>query len=183
MKRVLFSMVLLLVASFTFAQEKNVKEAKSIANGVNPDFAKAEELINQALTNPETKDNAETWDVAGLIQRKRSEKEMENAYLRKPYDTLQVYNSALNMCKFYFKCDELAQIPNEKGKIKNKYRKSNSATILAERGNLINGGIQFFNLASQKEGDAANEDNKKALDFFATYIDIAINPMFEKENL
>ena len=137
MKRVLFSMVLLLVASFTFAQEKNVKEAKSIANGVNPDFAKAEELINQALTNPETKDNAETWDVAGLIQRKRSEKEMENAYLRKPYDTLQVYNSALNMCKFYFKCDELAQIPNEKGKIKNKYRKSNSATILAERGNLI----------------------------------------------
>ena len=176
-------MVLLLVASFTFAQEKNVKEAKSIANGVNPDFAKAEELINQALTNPETKDNAETWDVAGLIQRKRSEKEMENAYLRKPYDTLQVYNSALNMCKFYFKCDELAQIPNEKGKIKNKYRKSNSATILAERGNLINGGIQFFNLASQKEGDAANEDNKKALDFFATYIDIAINPMFEKENL
>ena len=44
MKRVLFSMVLLLVASFTFAQEKNVKEAKSIANGVNPDFAKAEEL-------------------------------------------------------------------------------------------------------------------------------------------
>ena len=27
MKRVLFSMVLLLVASFTFAQEKNVKEA------------------------------------------------------------------------------------------------------------------------------------------------------------
>ena len=183
MKRVLFSMVLLLAASFTFAQEKNVKEAKSIANGVNPDFAKAEELINQALTNPETKDNAETWDVAGLIQRKRSEKEMENAYLRKPYDTLQVYNSALNMCKFYFKCDELAQIPNEKGKIKNKYRKSNSATILAERGNLINGGIQFFNLASQKEGDAAKEDNKKALDFFATYIDIAINPMFEKENL
>ena len=50
MKRVLFSMVLLLVASFTFTQEKNVKEAKSIANGVNPDFAKAEELINQALT-------------------------------------------------------------------------------------------------------------------------------------
>ena len=173
MKRVLFSMVLLLVASLAFAQEKNVKEAKSIANGVNPDFAKAEELINQALTNPETKDNAETWDVAGFIQKRRSEKEMENAYLRKPYDTLQVYNSALDMCKFYFKCDELAQIPNEKGKIKNKYRKSNSAAILAERGNLINGGIQFFN----------QDKNKEALEFFATYVDIAVNPMFEKENL
>lgn len=183
MKRVLFSMVLLLAASFIFAQEKNIKEAKSIANEVKPDFAKAESLINQALTNPETKDNADAWDVAGFIQRRRSEKEMENAYLRKPYDTLQVYNSALNMCKYYFKCDELAQIPNEKGKIKNKYRKANAASILAERGNLINGGIQYFNSASQKEGAAATEDNKKALEFFATYINIATNQMFEKENL
>ncbi|MGI6862838.1 tetratricopeptide repeat protein [Bacteroides sp. KG156] len=183
MKRILFSMVLLFAASFIWAQEKNIKEAKSIANEVKPDFAKAESLINQALTNPETKNNAEAWDVAGFIQRRRSEKEMENAYLRKPYDTLQVYNSALNMCKYYFKCDELAQVPNEKGKIKNKYRKSNAAAILAERGNLINGGIQYFNSASQKESAAATEENKKALDFFATYIDVAINPMFEKENL
>ena len=87
------------------------------------------------------------------------------------------------MCKYYFKCDELAQIPDEKGKIKNKFRKANAAAILAERGNLINGGIQFFNNASQKDGDAAKEDNKKALEFFAAYIDIAANPMFEKENL
>jgi len=49
MKRVLFSMVLLLAAGFTFAQEKSVKEAKSIANDVKPDFAQAEKLINEAL--------------------------------------------------------------------------------------------------------------------------------------
>ena len=167
MKRVLFSMVLLLATGFTFAQEKSVKEAKSIANDVKPDFAQAEKLINEALNNAETKDNAETWDVAGFIQKRINEKEMENAYLRKPYDTLKVYNSALNMCKYYFKCDELAQIPNEKGKIKNKFRRSNSAAILAARPNLINGGIQFFNLDKNKEA----------------YVDIAINPMFEKENL
>ena len=168
MKKVVFSVVLLLAASFTFAQEKAVKEAKKAASAVTPDFAKAEELINGAMTNPETKDQAETWNVAGFIQKRRSEKEMENAYLRKPYDTLQVYKSALNMCKYYFKCDELAQIPNEKGKIKNKYRKPNSAAILAERGNLINGGIQFFN----------EDKNKEALEYFATYVDIANHPMF-----
>ena len=181
MKKVLFVAALLMGAtSLTFAQEKVVKEAKKIANGTNPDFAKAEGLINQALTNPETKDLAETWDVAGFIQRKRSEEEMKNAYLRKPYDTLQVYNSALNMCRYYLKCDELAQIPNEKGKIKNKYRKSNSATMLNERGNLINGGIQFYNtyLGSEKK-----EDGQKALDFFGMYVDLASNPMFEDKNL
>ena len=85
MKKVLLVAALLMGAtSLTFAQEKAVKEAKKIANGTNPDFAKAEGLINQALTNPETKDLAETWDVAGFIQRRRSEEEMKNAYLRKP---------------------------------------------------------------------------------------------------
>ena len=123
MKKILFSVVLLLAAGSAFAQEKAVKEAKSIANGTNPDFAKAEQLIQGALTNPETKDDPETWNVAGLIQRRRSEKEMEKAFLRKPYDTLQIYNSALDMCRYFFKCDELAQIPNAKGKVKNKYRK------------------------------------------------------------
>lgn len=177
MKRVLFSVILLLAAGFTFAQEKTVKEAKSIANEVKPDFDKAEQLINQALANPETKDEAETWDVAGFIQKRMNEKQMENAYLRKPYDTLKVYNSALNMCKYYIKCDELAQIPNEKGKIKNKYRKSNSAAIIAERPNLINGGIQYYNM-SQDDAKYA----KNALEFFSMYIDVAKNPMFEKEN-
>ncbi len=173
MKRVLFSMVLLMAVSFAFAQEKNVKEAKSIAGEVKPDFAKAEQLINEALTNPETKDNAATWDVAGYIQKRINEKEMENAYLRKPYDTLKVYNSVLNMYNYYVKCDELAQIPNENGKIKNKYRSANSKTILAERPNLINGGIQYFNL----------NKNEDALKYFAAYVDAATLPMMEKENL
>ncbi|MCZ2703007.1 tetratricopeptide repeat protein [Bacteroides fragilis] len=173
MKRVLFSMVLLMAVSFAFAQEKNVKEAKSIAGEVKPDFAKAEQLINEALTNPETKDNAATWDVAGYIQKRINEKETENAYLRKPYDTLKVYNSVLNMYNYYVKCDELAQIPNEKGKIKNKYRSANSKTILAERPNLINGGIQYFNL----------NKNEDALKYFAAYVDAATLPMMEKENL
>ena len=173
MKRVLFSMVLLMAVSFAFAQEKNVKEAKSIAGEVKPDFAKAEQLINEALTNPETKDNAATWDVAGYIQKRINEKEMENAYLRKPYDTLKVYNSVLNMYNYFVKCAELAQIPNEKGKIKNKYRSANSKTILAERPNLINGGIQYFNL----------NQNEEALKFFAAYVDAATLPMLEKENL
>ena len=41
MKRVLFSMVLLMAVSFVFAQQKSVKEAKSIANEVKPDFTES----------------------------------------------------------------------------------------------------------------------------------------------
>lgn len=173
MKKVLFSVVLLLAAGSSYAQVSNVKEAKSIINDVKPDFKKAESLINEALQNAETKDDANTWNIAGLVQQKYNAKEMEKAYLRQKYDTIGVYNSILKMYEYFFKCDELAQKPNEKGKIKNSYRKSNTASLLAERGNLINGGIQFFN---------SNKD-KEALKFFAAYIDAASNPMFEKENL
>lgn len=66
---------------------------------------------------------------------------MENVYLRKFYDILKVYNSVLNMYNYYVKCDELVQIFNEKGKIKNKYRSVNLKIILVECFNLINGGI------------------------------------------
>lgn len=173
MKRVLFSMALLLAAGFTFAQVKSVKEAKSIANEAKPDFAKAVNLINEALTNPETKDDAATWDVAGYIQKKYNEKQMENAYLRKPYDTIKVYNSILEMYNYYVKCDELAQIPNEKGKVQNKFRKTNAAVMLMERPNLINGGIYFFN---------ENKD-QEAFKFFSTYVDAASYPMLASENL
>ena len=172
MKRVLFSMVLLMVTAVSFAQIKNVKEAKSIASETKPDFKKAESLINAALENPETKDDAATWDVAGFVQKRINEKEMENAYLRKPYDTTKVYNSILEMYKYYLKCDELAQKPDEKGKIKNKYRKANSGALVVERPNLINGGIHYFN----------QDKNTEALKFFATYIDASSHPMFQKEN-
>ena len=47
MKRVLFSMVLLMAVSFSFAQMKNVKEAKSMANDVKPNFKQAEQLLRR----------------------------------------------------------------------------------------------------------------------------------------
>lgn len=173
MKKVLFTAMLLLVASFSYAQKKNVKQAKRIATSVNPDFKEAQKLINEALANPETKEDPETWDVAALVQKRMTEKQMEKAYLRKPYDTVQVYNSTLNMFKYYLKCDELAQIPNAKGKIKNKYRKNNATNMKVERPNLINGGIHYFN----------NNDNKKAIEFFGMYVDVAAHEMLEKDNL
>ncbi len=173
MKRVLFSMVLLMAVSFSFAQMKNVKEAKSIANDVKPNFKQAEQLIEEAMKNPETKDLADTWDVAGFIQKRINEEQMKNAFLKKPYDTLKVYNSILKMYEYYNKCDDLAQVPNEKGKIKNKYRKANASSMLAERPNLINGGIQYFNL----------DKNKEALKFFATYVESASYPMLADKEL
>ena len=106
MKRVLFSMVLLMAVSFSFAQMKNVKEAKSMANDVKPNFKQAEQLIKEAMKNPETKDLADTWDVAGFIQRRINEEQMKNAFLKKLHyqihqRNLQSDHISYQHCTFY----------------------------------------------------------------------------------
>ena len=142
MKRVLLSVALLAGAfCFSFAQTKNVKDAKKLANQSNPDFGQAEQLINAAMTNGETMNDPETWDVAGFIKQRYVEEEQKKQYLKKAYDTVGVYNSIIKMCEYYNKCDELAQIPNSKGKIKNKYRKNNAKTIEMNRLELFNAGV------------------------------------------
>lgn len=171
MKKTFFSVVLLMASTMAFAQVKSVKEAKTLADGGK--FEQAEKLINEALTNDETKNQAATWDVAGDIQKKIAEEQNTNAYLKKAYDEAKWYNAVYKMFNYYSKCDELEQLPDEKGKVKNKFGKENGATMKTERGNLINGGVYYFNQG----------ENEQAYNFFSMYIDSANSPLLAKENL
>lgn len=173
MRKLVFSMVLLLAANVSFAQKDNVREAKSLAESSTPDLAKAQQLINEALENAETKNDANTWNVAGLIQMKVNEEESKKAYLRQSFDTVAYYNSIYNMFNYFLKCDELAQVPNEKGKVKNKFRKTNAATMLANRHFLSEGGGYFFN----------TRDTEKAFNLMSMYIDVADAPMLADQDL
>ena len=65
------------------------------------------------------------------------------------------------------------KFPMKRAKSKTKYRKANASSMLAERPNLINGGIQYFNL----------DKNKEALKFFATYVESASYPMLADKEL
>ena len=158
MKKVLLSVAVLMVSCVAFGQTKAVKEAKRQADAKK--FAEAEQLINGALTNDETKNDANTWNVAGYIQQKINEDENTKAYLKQAFDTVKMYNSTFKMFEYFNKCDELEQIPNEKGKIKIKFRKNNAATLKQNRPNLINGGVFYFNQGKDAE----------AYDYFSLYI-------------
>ena len=171
MKKVLFSVALVMASCVAFGQTKAVKEAKRQADAKK--FAEAEQLINQALENAETKDDANTWNVAGYVQQKINEEENTKAYLKQPFDTVKMYNSTYKMFEFFNKCDELEQIPNEKGKVKIRYRKANAATMQQNRPNLINGGVLYFN----------NGNDAEAYKYFSMYIDSAEYPMLKEANI
>ena len=170
MKKLFLSMAFVLVAGGAFAQMDAVKNATKAGN--KGDFATAESLIQQALNNPETANLADTWFAAGQIQQKKGAKQLENQVKRQGFDEAAMYDAALQMVKYFLKAD---QLPDAKGKM-NAFTSKMANAIKADKGNLINGGINMFN--SSEEGTDA-----KALDFFGAYVDLANAPMFAKENL
>jgi tetratricopeptide (TPR) repeat protein len=116
----------MLVAGFTcsaFAQKANVSKAKKEASADTPDFKAAEEAIKAALADPTTKDQAETWFVAGDVFSKKSDKEYKNQLLKKPFDQDVLGGSLVTAYGYYQKCYDLDQLPNEKGKIKPAFSK------------------------------------------------------------
>jgi tetratricopeptide (TPR) repeat protein len=176
--RKIITVCFLLVLPFCYAySQKDVlqKAKSSLKNG---DVKELQKLVDKIIIDPSTKDLADTWYVAGRVQQRKAEQEMEKAYLRKPYDTLAIYNSVLAMSQYFLHCDSLAQLETKPGKI-NKYRKDNQRAILADKGNLLNGGIYHYNQAA--EGDTLNLTH--ARDFFSTYVDATVSDMFAKDNL
>ncbi len=138
----------------------------------------AETQIGKALSNDDTRNNPETWSVAGHIQLLKSEEQHRKAYLGKAYDTLVIYNSTLDMCRYFMRCDSLAQLPDDKGRVRNKFRKGNAQAATEARANLLNGGIYFYN-----KSDADRANALRALDFFGTYVDLAQSPLMSRTRM
>ena len=84
-----------------------------------------------------------------------------------PYDTIGLYNAVIQALENGVTCDEFDMQPNEKGKVKPKFRKSNSDRLYAIRYHLINAGIYY-----QGKDEALSYKN------LATYVDSSEFPLF-----
>ena len=168
--RVILTSFFLFFSVLVNAQTRALKEANGLLKTNR--LPAAEKAVDAILSDSASKDLPEAWNLAGQIQRRIHETENLKAYLHKKYDTLLLYNSTLRMVKYFMKCDDFAQIPDSKGKVRNKFRKANSQHIYNERSNLINGG--YYYMASEKEAD-----RRKAIDFFDTYIESGLHPILD----
>ena len=168
MKRVLLTVALCVAASASFAQKKVVNEAQSIAKGSNADFGEARTLIKGALENPETKDDAKTWYVAGFIEDQQFNAERAKQILGQQPNEPVMYEALYGILPYFQKAYELDQLPNEKGKVKPKYTKDIKSILSANHVYLFNGGAYYFD----------KQAYKKAYDFFNQYVEISELPMF-----
>ena len=168
MKRVLLTVALCVAASASFAQKKVVNEAQSIAKGSNADFGEARTLIKGALENPETKDDAKTWYVAGFIEDQQFNAERAKQILGQQPNEPVMYEALYGILPYFQKAYELDQLPNEKGKVKPKYTKDIKSILSANHVYLFNGGAYYID----------KQEYKKAYDFFNQYVEISELPMF-----
>ena len=99
---------LVLISAGCFAQKANVKKAKNLALQETPDFSGARAAINEALTNEETKDLADTWYTAGLIGYQELTKENEKNYLGQARDEKRAGEAVVESFDYWMKAADLA---------------------------------------------------------------------------
>ena len=108
MKKTLIMAALVLISAGCFAQKANVKKAKNLALQETPDFSGARAAINEALTNEETKDLADTWYTAGLIGYQELTKENEKTYLGQTRDEKRAGEAVVESFDYWMKAADLA---------------------------------------------------------------------------
>ena len=108
MKKTLIMAALVLISAGCFAQKANVKKAKNLALQETPDFSGARAAINEALTNEETKDLADTWYTAGLIGYQELTKENEKTYLGQARDEKRAGEAVVESFDYWMKAADLA---------------------------------------------------------------------------
>ncbi len=155
MKKVILLLAVVLCASGAYAQKSNVSKAKNKALSTEkPDFKGARELIKAALEHEDTKNDPNTWYTAGLIGYKENEKLYLQAQIGQKYDTSVKGRAIVESYKYFVKADELALIPNAKGKVDKRMRKNVKPKVMeyyTGHHNLVSYGAELFEKKKYKE--------------------------------
>jgi tetratricopeptide (TPR) repeat protein len=146
-----------MLVGISFAQKKAVKEAKKLMG--DDKLTEARQMLNPALSDPETAADPETWKIAGDIEGKAFDNEQKKIITGKQPNEEVMYSALYDAWNPYITADSLSRIPDKKGKVSDKYRKDIASIMKFYHLHFINGGVYYNN----------KKDFKKATDFFERY--------------
>ena len=149
------------------AQKGVVKDASRSLKS--DDLKEARVLVKQALEHEATSTDPETWKLAGDIGNKAFDIERTKEMLGGTSNADVMYQGLIESYEPYLKADSLAELPDSKGRVRNKVRKDIAAILKANHPYYINGGIHF------NENQKFNEASK----FFEIFWDIPQLSLFE----
>ena len=168
MKKMLIC-VFICLPLIAWGQKKTMTQVKDyIKSGKNLD--KAEKLMTDLLNDSSSRGNEKIWLLLFESQRKQYDQGNEKLYLKEKYDTTALFLVGKRMFDTLEGLDSLDRLPDARGKVKLKYRDRSAELLNIYRPNLFNGGVFFMK----------KHDFSRAYDFFDTYINSAVKPMFAR---
>ena len=175
-------LILSLVTALSFvacAQKGVVKDASRALKS--EDLKEARVLIKNALENEDTANDPNTWKLAGDIGDKAFDLERTNEMLGKKSNPDVMYNGLMESYMPYLKADSLAELPDSKGRVRNRVRKDISSTLKANHPFFINGGIHFNEKQQFKKASEAFEMywNIPTLEMFGEKDEFAIDSTYQ----
>lgn len=121
-----------------------LKEIKSNIKSEN--YTHADELFQSAVkTYEQARNDAEYYYIEANIQMHLALEENKKMYLATSPDTSKYFNHIYNMYHYSLVCDSIESIPDEKNRVRYKYRNDLSSKLLKFRSNLLNAGKYFYN--------------------------------------
>ena len=156
------------------AQKANVDAAKKLS-GKPDQIGEARSLIKQAMENPETANDAQTYYIAGKIEFDAFDKDLTNAMINpESVDNVRMGENLLNGYTNFVKALPLAAVPNEKGKVDTKTPKSIVSILKGHTNDYFKSGADFFN---------AQKVYPEAYECFMIYADMPDQEFMQGEKL
>lgn len=149
------------------AQKKVIAQARTYVKS-GKELAKAEKMMSELLADSANRGNDKIWLTLFEAVRKQYEQGNEKLYLKQSYDTATLFNTAARMFTVLEAFDSIEATPDQKGRVKIKYRGRHAAYLNTYRPNLYNGGTFFLR----------RQDYAKAYQLYDAYIDCARQPLF-----
>ena len=173
MKKMMMMALMAAAATTAFAQDALIKEAKKLMG--KGEFDQAAEMLAPALTSSETTDKKGAWNLQSeimygkymAIQTEATKNQIEKK--NTPYDTLGMHNSVVAAWEAVLKCDEFDMQPDEKGKVKPKYRQASQNKYKNFGVALVQAGQYFYQ---------NRKDNDGAFKAWSAYLDMKNTPIY-----
>lgn len=147
MKKILTLALCVAAIGSLSAQKTNVDMAKKLS-GKADKLTEARALINEAINNPETASDVNTYFVGGKVEFDAYENAVKKRMINpkdESIDPLAMAEQLVNGYKMYVKALPLDSTPNAKGEVKPKFSKDIIKTLNGHFNDYFNAGGTFYN--------------------------------------
>lgn len=180
MKKFLLSVALVMTATMTFAQvEKAKMTLDEIAGKNDPEkLAMAKVAINQAIASGKPNKMAYIYNVAGQVELRYLNQELDKMSAHEDLDTTLFINSMDKAVEYFLKSYEIDHTPDAKGKVKAKFDYGDKYTIGEHDGNLVwmKKILGYYLISAQFK--YAQNDKDGAYKYYIKHLELPQCPMF-----